>query len=168
MTAAFSRGKGRRATAALGTVTAGLLVLAGCDKPTPLATLSAGSDSVSTEATDGCYHEGGGSLSEKKTASCLSKKGSETLSVKPGEKLRVGVEPKIAKSGWVLVSEDPPMNEPSKETYRSFDADDLFQQRNQMGQVEGMRKTAKVAVVELGKGGSAKGMWHFTLRRDNS
>ncbi|HBF81590.1 MAG TPA: DUF2771 domain-containing protein, partial [Streptomyces sp.] len=42
MTVAFFSGKGRRIGVALGAVSAGLLVLSACDKPTPLATVTVG------------------------------------------------------------------------------------------------------------------------------
>ena len=56
MTVPFFSGKSRRIGVALGAVSAGLLVLSACDKPTPLATVTVGDNSVHTEAS--CYNDG--------------------------------------------------------------------------------------------------------------
>lgn len=159
--------KGRRVAAAVGAVSIGLITLAACDKPTPLATVTVGSDSVNTEATKGCYGDGK-VLNEKKTKDCLNKKPGKSIKVAPGEKVRIGVDPEIAESGWVLVSNNPPMKEPSKDNYRSFDGDALFEQKDpQTGQTLGMREKVTITVVELSKNDGPKAMWHFELDRDN-
>ncbi|MEU7044470.1 hypothetical protein AB0A77_25885 [Streptomyces varsoviensis] len=165
MTALFSRGKGRRAAAAVGAVTLGLVALTACDKPTPLATVTVGSTTVSSEATDGCFGDGK-ALDKSVMEKCLSKKDGKTVKVGAGEKVRIGVEPKIADTGWVVVAGGPVMPEPTNNTYRTFDTDTLFTQKNQMGQATLMDKVT-VTVIELNKG-EAKGMWHFNLERDGS
>ncbi|WP_431043719.1 hypothetical protein ACQUSR_18750 [Streptomyces sp. P1-3] len=171
MTAALiSRGKGRRAAVAAGAVTLGLLGLTACDKPTPIATVTVGSHSESSEATKGC-HGDGKELSQKDIRTCLNKETGETISVESGEKVRIGVDPEIADSGWVLIAAGPVMNEPSKSTYRTFDGDALFEQKNEMGQPLPPKDEITIAIVELGKGkGSNQGvkaMWHFKLKRES-
>lgn len=158
--------KGRRVAAAVGAVSLGLITLAACDKPTPLATVTVGTDSVHTEATKGCNGDGD-PLSEKELKGCLSKKTGKSIKVAPGEKVRIGVEPEIAESGWVMVSSNPIMKEPSEDNYRSFDSDTLFEQKNpQTGESLGMSKKVTIAVVELTKKDGPKAMWHFELERE--
>lgn len=163
-----ARGKGRRAAAATGAVFLGLVALTACDKPTPMATVTVGSGSVHTEATDGCYDDGK-ALAKKASDACFNKKAHKTISVEPGEKVRIGVDPKIADSGWALIAGSPMMSGPSKSTYRSFDSDALFEQKDpQTGQVVGSSKKVTLVIVEFGKSGTAKGMWHVNLKRDDS
>ena len=56
MTTLHSRSRRRRVVAAAGAVSAGLLVLSACDKPSPIATITVGTNSVNSEAT--CYNDG--------------------------------------------------------------------------------------------------------------
>ncbi|MFE0375221.1 hypothetical protein ACFW1M_06465 [Streptomyces inhibens] len=165
MTAALiSWGKGRRAAAAIGAVSLGLITLSACEKPTALATVTVGSTTVTAEATPGCDGDGE-VLSKKAIAACITKKGGKTITVHPGEKVRVGVDPEVAKSGWIVIGGGPVMREPSKETYRSFDADTLFMQQNpQTGQTT-YTKDVTLQVAELGDGDGPKTMWHFTLKQ---
>ncbi|WP_063729732.1 hypothetical protein [Streptomyces sp. RTd22] len=168
MTAAlFSRGKGRRATTAACAVALGLIALSACDKPTPLATVTVGSSTVTAEASKGCFGDGKnlGSGTFKK---CLSAKPADTIKVGAGDKVRIGVDPEIAESTWGLIANNPVMAEPSKETYRSFDSDTLFAQQNpQTGQTT-MSKSVTVTVAQLGDGTQGvKGIWRFKLERDS-
>ncbi|WP_055546630.1 hypothetical protein [Streptomyces sp. NBRC 110028] len=168
MTAAlFSRGKGRRATTAACAVALGLIALSACDKPTPLATVTVGSSTVTAEASKGCFGDGKnlGSSTFKK---CLSAKPTETVKVGAGDKVRIGVDPEIADSSWGLIANNPVMAEASKETYRSFDSDTLFAQQNaQTGQTT-MSKSVTITVAQLGDGTQGvKGIWRFKLERDS-
>ncbi|GHJ27462.1 MULTISPECIES: hypothetical protein [Streptomyces] len=168
MTAAlFSRGKGRRAVTAACAVSLGLVVLSACDKPTPLATVTVGSNSVTAEANKGCYGDGK-DLSSKKFKACLTAEPEKTVKVAAGEKVRIGVDPEIADSGWGLIANNPVMAEASKETYRSFDSDTLFAKQNpQTGQTT-LQKKVTITIAELGKSGQGvKGIWRFTLERDS-
>ncbi|MEU9503949.1 MULTISPECIES: hypothetical protein [unclassified Streptomyces] len=165
MTAALiSWGKGRRAAAAIGAVSLGLVTLSACEKPTALATVTVGSSTVTAEATPGC--DGNGKeLSRKAVTACITKKGGKTITVHPGEKVRVGVDPDVAKSGWIVIGAGPVMREPSKQTYRSFDADALFMQQNpQTGQTT-YTKDVTLQVAELHEGDGPTTMWHFTLKQ---
>ncbi|MBT2387373.1 DUF2771 family protein [Streptomyces sp. ISL-11] len=124
MTAAFFRGKRRRAAAAAGAVTFGLLALSACDKPTPLATVTVGSTTVTAEAA--CYDEGK-DLGEAALDKCVKEGSPKTIKVKPGDKVRVGVEPKIADSGWIVLTSGPQQrSNQSKQTYVSLDGQRLF------------------------------------------
>ncbi|WKX71021.1 hypothetical protein [Streptomyces sp. XD-27] len=171
MTAALiSRGKGRRAAIAAGAVTLGLLGLTACDKPTPITTVTVGSHSESSEATKGCRGDSK-ELSQKDIQTCLNKESGEKISVEPGQKVRIGVDPEVADSGWVVIAAGPVMNEPAKSTYRTFDGEELFAQKNEMGQPMPPKDEVTIAIVELGKGKGrnqgVKNMWHFTLKRES-
>ncbi|MEU9114516.1 hypothetical protein AB0D04_22660 [Streptomyces sp. NPDC048483] len=165
MTAALiSWGKGRRAAAAIGAVSLGLLTLSACEKPTALATVTVGSTTVTAEATPGC--DGNGKvLSSKKLAACVTKKGGgTTIEVHPGEKVRIGVEPDVAKAGWFVVGGGPVMQAPSTDTYRTFDPEKLFQQANpQTGQTTSL-KNVTLMVAQVGKGEGPETLWHFELK----
>ncbi|MEU8824258.1 hypothetical protein [Streptomyces sp. NPDC048636] len=168
MTAAlFSRGKGRRAATAACAVSLGLIALSACDKPTPLATVTVGSTTVTAEAVDGCYSEGK-QLSKEKFKECLGAAPEKTIKVTTGEKVRVGVDPKVAESSWGLIADSPVMKQPSTETYRSFDSETLLSQTNpQNGQSIPLDKVT-LTVAELDKDSqSVKGIWRFKLERDS-
>ncbi|MET8011514.1 hypothetical protein ABZU86_10090 [Streptomyces sp. NPDC005271] len=168
MTAAlFSRGKGRRAATAACAVSLGLIALSACDKPTPLATVTVGSTTVTAEASEGCFGDGK-NLSSAKFKKCLSAKPEETIKVGAGDKVRIGVDPEIAESSWGLIANNPVMAEASKETYRSFDSEQLFAQQNpQTGQTT-LQKNVTITIAELGKGSQGiKGIWRFKLERDS-
>lgn len=163
MTAAlFSRGKASRAAAAACAVTLGLVALTACDKPTPVATVTVGSDSETSEATKGCYTEGK-RLDDKTVDKCLDKKPGETITVHAGEKVRVGVDPEIADSGWILLSGRNQVSDTSTDTYRTFDGESLFQARNEMGQVQTQEEIV-LTIVELPAQGQPKGMWQYKLK----
>ncbi|MER6048820.1 hypothetical protein K2224_09685 [Streptomyces sp. BHT-5-2] len=166
MTAALiSRGKGRRAAAALGAVTLGLLTLSACQQPTSLATVTVGSDTVTAEVTPGC--DGNGKSLDKKTVQeCISKKGGKTITVRPGERIRVGVDPKVAKAGWFAVGGGPVMAAPSTDTYRTFSTDELFKAVNPAtGQSESLRDvTLMIAEAGSSEGAGPTALWHFDLK----
>lgn len=153
-----------RTATALGTVALGLVALSACDKPTPMVTAAVNGDSVSTEAA--CYDDGK-AIPEKEVRSCLEKKAEETISVGTGDKLRIGVEPETADSGWlVLVDGKPALPDAVKKTYYSFPGEAFFQQQSATGQPAGAKKSVQVSVVET-SGGDFKGIWHFHLKNSD-
>lgn len=160
-----SRGKAYRTVAALGAVSFGLFALAACEKPTPLTTVTVGSDTVTTGAA--CYNDGK-ELSEKDLRTCLNEKPDQKISVGPGGKVRVGVEPEVADSGWAMVvNGQGVMDEASHDTYRSFSFDELFPvQQSQQGAMP-PAKTAQVALIEVGKSNKPKGAWQFVVDRES-
>ncbi|KUJ69813.1 hypothetical protein ACZ90_08430 [Streptomyces albus subsp. albus] len=166
MTAAlFSRGKASRAAAAACAVTLGLVALTACDKPTPLATVTVGSSTKTAEATKGCWGDGD-TLPESTIKDCLNKDTGKTLTVHAGQKVRIGVDPEIAEDGWFAATSTPLMNKPSKDTYRTFDGETLFQRKNQMGQTEVVNEV-NLAIVQLGEKDGVKGVWHFKLKLED-
>ncbi|GCD35533.1 lipoprotein [Streptomyces chrestomyceticus JCM 4735] len=170
MTAFSSWGTGRRAAAALGAVSLGLVTLSACEKPTPLATVTAGKDTVTAEAA--CYDDGKvlGDLaaSDKKAQAeftkCLTTEPKKTLTVHPGEKLRLGVEPDVAEDGWIALSNNSPITNVSKQTYQVVaSADQLFVNQ----QTRSLADSTVVSVVAT-KGGKYTGVWNVKLKRAES
>ena len=157
MTVAFFSGKGRRIGVALGAVSAGLLVLSACDKPTPLATVTVGDTSVSTEAS--CYNDGD-ALKDSQIKTCLNKKAEKSVKVAMDDKVRFGVDPEIADNGWTLfINGQQAEQEPYKRTYRSVPGSAFFS--SQTG--ETTNKT-QISIVET-DGKKLTGIWHFELKK---
>ncbi|WP_228989599.1 DUF2771 domain-containing protein [Streptomyces sp. DH8] len=158
MTVAFFSGKGRRIGVALGAVSAGLLVLSACDKPTPLATVTVGSDSVNTEAT--CYNDGE-AIKESLVQDCLNKKAEKSVTVSMDDKVRFGVDPEIAENGWTLfINGQQAEQEPYDKTYRTIPGSAFF--ASQTGKPA--EKTT-ISIVET-KGKKLTGIWQFELKKD--
>ncbi|MFD5060619.1 DUF2771 domain-containing protein [Streptomyces sp. NPDC058394] len=157
MTVAFFSGKGRRIGVALGAVSAGLLVLSACDKPTPLATVTVGDTSVTTEAS--CYNDGD-ALKDSQIKTCLNKKAEKSVEVAMDDKVRFGVDPEIADKGWTLfINGQQAEQEPYKRTYRSIPGSAFFS--SQTG--ETTNKT-QISIVET-DGKKLTGIWHFELKK---
>ncbi|MEV3990576.1 DUF2771 domain-containing protein [Streptomyces sp. NPDC049837] len=160
MTVAFFSGKARRAGVALGAVSAGLLVLSACGtKPTPLATVTVGSESVNAEAT--CYNDGK-AIKESQIQSCLNKKAEKTITVSADDRVRFGVDPEIAENGWTLfIGGQQAEQEPYKKTYRSIPASAFLS--SQTGETS---NTAQISIVET-SGKKLTGIWHFELKKES-
>ncbi|WP_328769717.1 hypothetical protein [Streptomyces sp. NBC_00286] len=150
----------RRAVAAVGAVSAGLLVLAACDKPTPMATVTVGKTTKSTEAE--CY-EDGKAISRDEATKCTQKKAENTIRVPQGETLRIGVDPDIADEGWSLWIDGQQVIAPLKKSYYSFQGVDLF--APQQGQQA--PKELRVSVVQQ-SGDAIQGVWNFKLENDDA
>ena len=147
----------RRAVAAVGAVSAGLLVLSACDKPTPMATVTIGNDSVSAEAE--CYKDGD-NIGRAEVSKCATKKASDTIKVPQGETLRIGVDPEVADEGWALWINGQQATDSFKKTYYAFEGVDLF--AGQQGQPA--PKTLNISIVQQSKSGSQfQGVWNFKL-----
>ncbi|MEV4440135.1 DUF2771 domain-containing protein [Streptomyces sp. NPDC049577] len=159
MTVTSIRGKRRRAAAAVGAVAFGLVALSACDKPTPLATVTVGSTTVTTEAA--CYNDGD-AIETSKVASCLKEEG-KTVKASMEDKIRFGVDTKIADEGWtIFINGSPAEPEPNKKTYRTIPASAFFAG----GQGEAAARTTKVSIVEATTG-KALGVWNFTLEKSS-
>ncbi|MFF4186986.1 DUF2771 domain-containing protein [Streptomyces sp. NPDC001691] len=165
MTVAFTSGRTRRAGVALAAASAGLLVLSACDKPTPLATVTVGTNSVNTEAS--CRGDDGKPLAEDKLTSCLSGvKDAKSIDYAPGATLRLGVDPKVVEDGskWIALLDGSPITEASAQTYRSFPGADVFSTGGQGA----APKEKKVSIVQVNKDNKPESVWSFTLKRSNS
>lgn len=159
MTVAFFSGKGRRIGVALGAVSAGLLVLSACDKPTPLATVTVGDNSVSAEAS--CYNDGK-ALKESEYTSCLNKKAEKTVKVAMEDQVHFGVDPEVADNGWtIFINGQQAEQEPNNKTYRSISGSAFF--ASQTGETT---KSTQLSIVET-KGKELLGIWHFELEKSS-
>lgn len=109
----------RRCAAAVGAVALGLSALTACTKPTALATVTVGKGSVNTEADQqGSCWNGGKTLSRTAIASCLQSQAAPgtTVKVHSGDKVHLGVDPDIAKTGWVVLGTQAPVTRTSQPT----------------------------------------------------
>ncbi|CAL9452376.1 DUF2771 domain-containing protein [Streptomyces sp. enrichment culture] len=163
MTVAFFSGKARRAGVALGAVSAGLLVLSACGwvKPTPIATVTVGSDSYNTEAAENCYDENG--LKESRVQECLSAKGGKDVEVAVDDRIRFGVDPEIAENGWtIFLDGERAEPEPYQKTYRSISASSFFT----AGMGGEPSKSVRVSILETdSKTKKAIGVYRFVLKK---
>ncbi|MCY0939283.1 DUF2771 domain-containing protein [Streptomyces sp. H34-S4] len=159
MTAPLFSGRARRSVAALGAVSAGLLLLSACDKPTPLATVTVGTSSVSTEAA--CSD--GKELTAEKVQECFTDvKHAKTVDYGRGDTLRLGVEPDVVEDGkqWQAVLDGQPITEPSSNTYRSFPGADIFATGGQ-----GEAPTSKkLNIVQVSEDGKPLAVWAFNVK----
>ncbi|MEU0289454.1 DUF2771 domain-containing protein [Streptomyces sp. NPDC005908] len=146
----------RRAVAAAGAVSAGLLVLAACDKPTPISTVTVGSDSVSSEAT--CGGEGK-ALTTETLNKCLQDKGIDEIKVDPTETVRFGVDPDIADNGWTILLNGQPLVESTKKTYQAIPGSVFFNAQY------GAQGDSTLVSVKEGED-EATGLWSFRLKKD--
>jgi hypothetical protein len=151
----------RRAVAAAGAVSAGLLLLSACDKPTPIATITVGSDSVSSEAT--CGGEGK-TLSAAEITKCLKDKNAKSITVDQDETVRFGVDPDLADKHWTILMNGQQLVEDSDKTYRTVPGSVFF---NAQYGAQGNSTNVAVAVRD-GKDNSQNitGVWVFELKKD--
>ena len=147
--------RSRRAVAALGAVSAGLLLLSACNKPTPLATVTVGTNSVSSQ-TD-CYNDGD-TVSTAKLAKCLQSKDIKSITVDTDETVRFGVDPSIADKGWTILMNGQPLTDTSKKTYRTIPGSVFF--NPQYG------ASGNSTLVSLKSGEkTVTGLWSFKLKK---
>ncbi|MGW3669290.1 DUF2771 domain-containing protein [Streptomyces sp. NPDC005141] len=146
----------RRAVATVGAVSAGLLVLSACDKPSPIATITVGDNSVSSE-TD-CYNDGD-TVKTADLAKCLKDKDIKSIKVDPDETVRFGVDPEIADKGWTILMNGQPLTDASTKTYRTIPGSVFFNE-----QYGATGNSTLVSVKEGEK--TVTGLWTFKLKKD--
>lgn len=152
----------RRAVAAAGAVSAGLLVLSACDKPTPLSTITVGRSSVSEEAT--CGGEGD-TLTAAELTKCLKDSDVKSISVDPDETVRIGVDPDVAKKRWTILLNGQQLTEDSDKTYRTIPGSVFFNAQY------GAQGNSTLLSVRAGDGKkdsqNVTGLWTFKLKKDD-
>ncbi|MEV6590401.1 DUF2771 domain-containing protein [Streptomyces acidicola] len=156
MTSLRSEARRRRAVATLGAVSAGLLVLSACEKPTPMATVTVGTNSVSSE-TD-CYNDGK-AVPTAELAKCLKSKDIKSIKVDPDETVRFGVDPNIADKGWTILMNGQPLTDTSKKTYRTIPGSVFFNAQY------GAQGNTTVVSIQQGET-NVTGLWSFKLTKD--
>ncbi|GAB1336288.1 DUF2771 domain-containing protein [Streptomyces sp. E-15] len=156
MTTLQSAVRRRRAVAAAGAVSAGLLVLSACDKPSPVATLTVGGNSVNSEAL--CYNDGD-KLDAKTLKDCVKNTGDvKTIDLGQDETVRIGVDPKIADAGWTALVNGRPAMDSSKETYRTIPGNAFFNAQY------GTQGETNTLTIQMGDN-PVKGYWSFKLKK---
>ncbi|MEN3585472.1 DUF2771 domain-containing protein [Streptomyces sp. ZYX-F-203] len=163
-TAADRRGavRRRRTLAAAGAASAGLLLLSACDKPTPMATVTVGSSSVSSEATCGGR---GAALSEEEINDCLQEEDVKSLTVDPDEIVRFGVDQEVADDHWTILMNGQQLVEDSTKTYRTIPGSVFF---NAQYGAQGDTTSVAVAARDGAEGSQeVTGVWVFELKKDD-
>src|SRR5690242_15753921 len=161
MTSVQSAVRRRRAVAAAGAVSAGLLVLSACDKPTPLSTITVGRSSVSSEAS--CGGEGK-TLQTSDLTKCLQDKDIKSITVDPDETVRFGVDPEIADKRWTILMNGQPLTEDSDKTYRTIPGSVFF---NAQYGAQGNSTLVTIKAGDGKKGGNTvTGLWSFKLKKN--
>ncbi|WP_037670064.1 hypothetical protein [Streptomyces griseus] len=152
----------RRAVAAAGAVSAGLLVLSACDKPTPLSTITVGRSSVSEEATCGGQ---GDALTAADLAKCLKDSDVKSISVDPDETVRIGVDPDVAEKRWTILMNGQQLTEDSDKTYREIPGSVFFNAQY------GAQGNSTLLSIRAGDGKkqsqSVTGLWSFKLKKED-
>ncbi|WP_437045444.1 DUF2771 domain-containing protein [Streptomyces sp. enrichment culture] len=162
MTRLQSAVRRRRAVAAAGAVSAGLLVLSACDKPTPMSTITVGDSSVSAEATCGGEDK---VLETKDLTNCLKDTDIESISVDPDKSVGFGVDPKVADKRWTILLNGRPLVEDTKKTYQAIPGSVFFNTQY------GAQGDSTLVSVKAGDGkedsDAATGLWNFRLKKDD-
>ncbi|MGK5531818.1 hypothetical protein [Streptomyces sp. URMC 129] len=165
------RPRGRRiarTTLAAGAVSLGLVTLAACDKPTPHATFTVGSSTESHETTTDCWKDGE-PLGAERAQSCLeSEEDVPVITVETGDTFRVGVDPEVAESGWLIFYQGQPYEaEPYTTTYETFSVDDLYQVMRQQSPGElPQRDTLRVVVAQVGDEYDMESIWSSSSQEE--
>ncbi|MBD0424898.1 DUF2771 domain-containing protein [Streptomyces sp. TRM S81-3] len=152
----------RRAVAAAGAVSAGLLLLSACDQPTPMSTVTVGSSSVSSEATCGGEDK---VLTTAEIQKCLQDKDVDTITVDPDETVRIGVDPEVADKRWTILMNGQQLTDDSNKTYRTVPGSVFFNAQY------GAQGDSTLVTVKAGDGkddsDKATGLWSFKLKKDD-
>ncbi|NEY36048.1 DUF2771 domain-containing protein [Streptomyces sp. PRKS01-65] len=161
MTRLQSAVRRRRAVAAAGAVSAGLLVLSACDKPTPMSTITVGDSSVSAEATCGGEDE---ALTTKALTDCLKDTDIKTISVDPmRDNVAFGVDPDVAEQRWTILMNGQPLLDDTKNTFQTVPANVFFNAQY------GAQGDTTLVSIKAGDGkknsNAATGLWNFRLKK---
>jgi hypothetical protein len=159
----------RRRAVALGAVSLGLVALAGCEKPTPLATVTVGSHSASTEATRQCRDSKG--ISQSQASACLTATPKKTITVHAGDKIRIGVDTNIAHKGWFALAGQSQLTGNTllkDKTYWSADSSSVFSQQDQTTGATTTKQSVVLAVVEMTGNQKILGVWTFKLKNGDA
>ena len=140
---------------------AGLVLLAGCDKSLPRATLTSDGEKVRSEAAVYCFKDGRADADVLAKDCEKSKNGIKEVDVRAGTRVRIDVEQRVAKAGWrvaLLSSAGDVTGARAKpgDTSYTFTAPPY-----------GQADTVYVEVVQLIPGGPAaagRGIWKFLMR----
>ncbi|GAA2048747.1 hypothetical protein GCM10009757_18960 [Streptomyces cheonanensis] len=127
----------------------GLVVLSACEKPTPNAHFTLGSSTTSPEAAGDCYGHGE-TLGAEQAEQCLTAATDvPVFDYRTGDEFRIGVDPKVADSGWLLFVNDNPLEyQRFTSTYRTLSGDLLWSLSQNAVQQSG-DGTLRISVAEV-------------------
>ena len=152
----------RRRAVAAGAVSAGLLLLSACDEPTPMSTVTVGSDSVSSEATCGGDDK---VLETSEIQKCLQDDSVKSITVDPDDTVRFGVDPDVADQRWTILMNGQQLTDDTDNTYRTVPGSVFFNAQY------GAQGDSTLVTIKAGDGktGSEKatGLWSFKLKKDS-
>ncbi|MEU6854264.1 hypothetical protein ABZ901_30585 [Actinacidiphila alni] len=158
----------RRAATTIGAISLGLVALTACDKPTPLATVTVGGKSVTAEAVDKCYAHGK-LLPQTIFEACLTAAPKHHITVGLGDKVRIGVDPKLAKKGWLIADGTQLVTQEllKDKTYWTLDSATLFTQQDPQTGQSAPVKDVTLNIVQSGDltGQKTYGIWKIKLVR---
>jgi hypothetical protein len=156
----------RRAAATVGAISLGLVALTACDKPTPMATVTVGTRSVTAEAVDKCYADGK-KLPEAIFHACLEAAPTHHITVGLGDRVRIGVDPDLADKGWLLASGSSLLTaEPlTDKTYWTLDSTTLFNEQDPQTGASSPVKEVTLNIVQSADttGSKTYGVWKIKL-----
>jgi hypothetical protein len=132
---------------AAGACVVGLLILTGCQQPTPSVTLQSGSRSVHDQAT--AYVRGGKQVRGSSSA--------KVLRVRPGALVGIDVDGSIADHGWSVHITTPA----TSGTSSTLDSPTL---KDQHFSFNVGSTTTQIVISESGAGTTPQGLWFFTLQ----
>ncbi|MBB1242288.1 DUF2771 domain-containing protein [Streptomyces durbertensis] len=164
MTSMLSSGRFRRSARtalAAGATVCALAALSGCEKPTPVATVTIGTNSVTSQAS--CWNDGE-KLSEKDVERCAKSGSKRKITFSEDEVLRFGVDTEIAEKGWQVFLANQPLLDPTTDTYKTFDGSQL--------RWSALPDETELVIAQVNSAGKKEpqgffGMWHFTLVKDS-
>ena len=147
----------RKGAALLSLTVSALLLLSGCTKPLPNATVFSGSNSQNRQATCWAFESdelGTGDCAQDLIAQAASGDAVSVVSVFPGDTVGISVDPAVAETGWFVVLGDKRLNaNPITSLYYRFTFPET-----QVIPAEG-----ELLQIYASTGVGARGIWIFKL-----
>ena len=147
----------RKGAALLSLTVSALLLLSGCTKPLPNATVFSGSNSQNRQATCWAFESdelGTGDCAQDLIAQAASGDAVSVVSVFPGDTVGISVDPAVAETGWFVVLGDKRLNaNPITSLYYRFTCPET-----QVIPAEG-----ELLQIYASTGVGARGIWIFKL-----
>ncbi len=135
----------RPRAAALLCLPVALVLLAGCEKPTPEVTVQGGGTSLRTEPLR--YNLDGKTVENRN--------GPKVLAVRPGQTVNISVDKKVADAGWLVLLGNKITRIDRGQHHYAFPAPDFANEP----------EVSLVVFQQPPSGGDATGSWIFTLRQ---
>ncbi len=147
----------RKGAALLSLTVSALLLLSGCTKPLPNATVFSGSNSQNRQATCWAFETeelGTGDCAQDLIAQAATGDAVSVVSVFPGDTVGISVDPVVAETGWFVVLGDKRLNEnPITSLYYRFTFPDTRE----------IPAEGELLQIYASTGVGARGIWIFKL-----